>query len=89
MCDHSQLRGKALHVFLFFLKERKRDQCGERRVNVPCLLELSVQPGCDIFPQRPAIGFYDHAAAHWGVICQVGFQNELVVPFCKIFRTGG
>ena len=85
MCDDCQLRRKAFHMFLFLFKEGKGDQGGERRVDVTCFLEFRVQPGGDVFPQRPAIGFHDHAAAHGRVICQVCFDDELVVPFCKVF----
>ncbi len=88
VCDDCQLRGEAFHMFLFLFKERKGDQHGERRVDVSCLLEFCIEPGGDVFPQRPAIGLYDHAAAHRCVICQVCPDHELVVPFGKVFCTG-
>src|SRR2546422_7193893 len=56
-------------------------------VLVPRGFEAPVERLLDVFPQRPAVGAHDHAAAHWGVIRQLGAKHQLVVPFGKIFRT--
>ena len=85
--DNRQFGREALHVFLFLFKERHGDEHGESRVDVPGGLEAPVERGGDVFPQSPAVGLHHHAAAHGGVIGQVGLQDELVVPFRKVFGT--
>ena len=87
--DHGQLGRKPFHVLLLLFEERERDQRGERGVDVSGLLELGIQPRGDVLPQRPAVGFDHHTAAHGGIIRQIRFKYELVVPFGKVFGSCG
>ena len=87
--DHGQLRREALDVFLLFFEEGHGDEQREGGVDVAGLLEAPVERLLDVFPQRPAIGAHDHAAAHRGIIGHLGFQHDLVVPFGEVFTAGG
>ena len=89
MGDHRQLGREALHVFLLLLEEGHGDEDGEGRVDVTGLLEAAVERGGHVFPQRPAVRSHDHAAAHGGVIGQLGLEHELVVPFGEVLSAGG
>ena len=87
--DHGQFGRETFHVFLLFFQEGHRDEEREGRVDVPGLLEAPVEGLLDVFPQRPAVRAHDHAAAHRGVIGQLGAQDDLVVPFGEILIAGG
>ena len=89
MRDHGQLGRKAFHVRFFLFDEAARNQQGKRGVDVAGGLEALVERLLDVFPQRPAVRAHDHAAAHRRVVGQFRFQDELVVPFGKIFGARG
>ena len=57
-----------------------RNQQRKGRVHVAGGLEAAVERRGNVFPERPAVGPHDHAAAHRRVIRQFRAQNQLVVP---------
>ena len=82
-----QFRGKSRDVGFLLFDEAARDQQRKRGVQVTGGLEPPVKRLCDVFPQRPAVGTHDHAAAHRRVIGQLRAQHQLVVPLGKVFGT--
>ena len=83
--DHGQFGRKAGDVRLLFFDEALRNQQRKRGVHVAGGLEAVVERLLNVFPQRPAVGPHDHAAAHGRVVGQLGLQDELVIPFGEVF----
>jgi hypothetical protein len=71
-------------MFFFFFKERHWDQQRECGVYMSGCLESPVESLLDILPKSPTVWSDDHAAPDWGIICQLRFDNELVIPFGEI-----
>ena len=83
--DHGELGREARDVRLLLLDEAARNQQRKSRVDVAGGLEAAIERLLDVFPERPAVGPHDHAAAHRSVVSQLGAQNELVVPLGEVF----
>src|SRR2546428_9818631 len=69
---------------LLFFDEALWDEQGKRDVLMAGRLEAAVERALNVFPQRPAVRADNHAAAHWRIVRQLRFQNQLVVPLGKI-----
>src|ERR1700686_433965 len=66
--NYGELRRETLNVMFFFVDEAARDQERKGYVLVTGGLEATVQGLLDVFPERPAVGTHDHAAAHGRVV---------------------
>ncbi len=84
--DDGEFGREAFDVMLFFFDEAFGNQQGERDVLVAGGLEASIQGLLNVFPERPAVGTHDHAAAHRSVVGELRLQHQLVVPLRKILR---
>src|SRR6267143_4705663 len=85
--DNCQFRRISFDVVLLLVDKAPGNEQRKSYVLVPRGFETPVERLLDVFPQRPAVRAHDHAAAHWGVIRQLGAKHQLVVPFGKLFRT--
>ena len=92
VCYYGALLGEALHVFSLTAQERFGNQQGEVGVLSTCLLEHLVQLLLHLLPNGVAIGFDDHTSTYGRLLCQVGFNYQIVIPltvvvssFCQIF----
>ena len=86
--DDRQLRREALDVLRLFCQEAHRDEQRERQRLVIGGFELGVQDLLDVLPQRPAVGFDNHRAAHGAVVSQIRLDDDIVVPLVEILRSG-
>ena len=77
-------RRKALYVVFFLLQEGFRDEQRHVNVLVTRRLKAIVQFMLNVFPDRVAVRLDDHAAFYAGVIHQLGFFNNIGVPFGKV-----
>ena len=77
---HGALLGEALHVLGLAAEERFGDEQREIGVHMTRLLEHPVELMLHLFPDGVAIGFDDHAAAHGGLLGQIGLYHQIVVP---------
>src|SRR5215469_12816645 len=77
---NGQFGREAFDVMLFLLDEALGDEQRKGDVLVAGGLETAVECLLDVFPERPAVGTDDHAAANGSVVGQLRFQDQLVVP---------
>src|SRR6185437_2541587 len=87
--DDGQFGRKAGDVALLLLDEAAGNQERKGGIDVAGGFEALVERGGDVLPEGPAVGADDHAAADGRVIGQFGAEDELVVPFGKVFGSGG
>ena len=80
MGNHGAFLGEALHMLGFLAQERLGYEQGKICVLHASLLEHVVQDALHLFPNGISIGFYDHAASHVGLLGEVGFHDQFVVP---------
>ena len=57
---------------------------GKVGVLVAGRLEHPVQDALDVLPQAVAPGLDDHAAAHFGILGEIGRSDDLLIPFGKV-----
>ena len=86
--DDRKLGRKAFDVMFFLVDKAAGNQQRKRDVLVAGGFEAAVQRLLHVFPERPAVGPHDHAAAHRRVVGQLRLQYQLVVPLGKIFCAG-
>ena len=89
MGDDRAFLGEALDVRGFLLHEGQRDEQREVGVLVAGGLEHVVQRALHVLPERVAPRLDDHAAAHGGVLGQVGGADDLLVPLGVVLFAGG
>ena len=73
---------------LLLVDEAARNEHRERHVLMAGGLEAAVERLLDVFPQRPAVGPHDHAAADRRIIGELRLDDQLVVPLGKILCAG-
>ena len=76
--------GKTFNVFGFFRQERLWYKEREVCVLHACLLEHRVQLMLHLFPYCVAVWLDYHAAPYSGLLCEVGFHDEVVVPLAIV-----
>ncbi len=64
------------------------DEEREVGVLVTCFLEHIIQLALHLLPDGVAVRFDHHAAAHGGVLRQIGFDYQVEVPLRIVFTTG-
>ena len=82
--DPGDLGGEALHMVLFLLKEGFGDEHGHIYVFMPGGFEHPVENMLNVFPDGIAVGAEDHAAAHAGIVDQIGFFDDIGVPLGEV-----
>ncbi len=78
--DHGALLGESRHMLGLTAEEGLGDEEREIGVLHAGALEHAVQRGLHLLPDGVSVGFDDHAAAHGGLLCEIGFQGQVVVP---------
>jgi len=86
---NGQFGREAFDVMLFFLDKALRNEQRKGDILMAGGLETAVECLLNVFPERPAVGTHDHAAADRSVIGELRFQDQLVVPLGEIFPASG
>ena len=89
MRHHGAFLGESRHVLRFATEEGFGDEEREICVLHARLLEHLVKRALHLLPDGVAVGFDDHASAHGGLLCEICFQGEIVVPLGIIVRPFG
>ena len=87
--DPGHFGGEAFHVVGFLQQQGFGNQHGHGHVFVARILEHLVQLLMDQFPDAVAVGLERHAAAHGGVVHQVGLGDHVGIPLGEILVPGG
>ena len=82
--DPRALGREALNVVFFLLKQALGDEQRHGDVLVSRGLELPVQLGLDVFPNRIAVGAQDEKALYPGVVDQLGLEAHVGEPLGKV-----
>ena len=85
MGHHRALLGEAFDMLRFLLHVTQRNEQREIGVLMPGRFEHRVELPLHVFPDAVAPGLDDHAAAHVGLLRQIGGADDLLIPFGKIF----
>ena len=82
--DPRALGREALNVVFFLLKQALGDEQRHGDVLVSRGLELPVQLGLDVFPNRIAVVAQDEKALYPGVVDQLGLEAHVGEPLGKV-----
>ena len=85
MRDHRAFLGEAFDVLRLLLQVAQRNEEREIGVLVSGGLEHGVERALHVFPHAVAPRLDHHAAAHLGILRQIGGAHDLLIPFGKIF----
>ena len=85
-CD---LGRKALYMILLLLEERFGDKHRHANVFMPGLFKLFIEHALNILPNRVAIRAEDQAAAHAGIVDQLGLFHDIRVPLGEVLPHRG
>ena len=86
MRHHGALLREALHVVGLLAEVRFGDEEGEVGVLVAGGLKHIIEGALHLLPNGVAMGLYHHAAAHRGVLGEVGFGYHVSVPAGVVLR---
>ena len=87
MGNHRALLGETRHMFGLAAEERFRDEEREVCVLHACRLEHIVQDALHLFPDCISVRLDHHASAHGALFCQIGLDNQIVIPLRIILGT--
>ena len=80
VCNHCALFGEALHMLCLAAEIGLRYQHRKVCVLYAILFETCVKRLLDTLPNLIAIRFDNHTPAHSGLLCEVGFHYQLIIP---------
>ena len=93
MRDDRAFLGETFDVRGLLLQIAQRDEKREVGIAMAGCLEHPVEDRLHSLPQSVAPRLDDHAAAHFGILGEIGRPNDLLIPFGKIlvarWRDGG
>lgn len=78
--DDRALFGEALDVVGLFIEEGLWNEQGEVGILVAGFLDHVVKSSLHILPKGEAMRRDNHASSDWRVVCQICFDDQLVVP---------
>ena len=78
--DHRALLGESFHMAGLATKEGFRNKNREIGVGMACIFKHLVQLTLHFLPNRISVGLDHHTTAHGGVLRQVRFLHNVVIP---------
>ena len=89
VCDNRTFFGKPFDMLGFAAEERFWNEKREVGVLYTCFLEHTVKFVLHFFPNCITVGLDNHTASNRRLLCEIGFDHELIVPLRVVFAAFG